>query len=150
MLRIEATIRSDKQIPFSITGTGIDRVSPKAKSHHAGSVRDVAACELDLSGYELVVACACFLGAAKLLWWAFSSGVRQYLGSLHRITRIVRLGVSLATTEDCREQPKVADGASDLLKDIFGKDKKPSRFINGVASLPLGTPVALDLIFEVT
>ena len=74
---------------------------------------------------------------------------RQYLGSLDRITRIVRLGVSLATTEECREHPRVADGASDLLQDIFGKDKNPSRLINGVASLPLGTPVALDLIFEV-
>lgn len=74
---------------------------------------------------------------------------REYLGSLDRITRIVRLGVSLATTEDCREHPKIADGASDLLQDIFGKDKSPSRLINGVASLPLGTPVALDLIFEV-
>ena len=74
---------------------------------------------------------------------------REYLGSLDRITRIVRLGISLATTEDCREHPKVADGASDLLQDIFGKDKNPSRLINGVASLPLGTPVALELIFEV-
>jgi enamine deaminase RidA (YjgF/YER057c/UK114 family) len=74
---------------------------------------------------------------------------RQYLGSLDRITRVVRFGVSLATTEDCREHPKVADGASELLQDIFGKDKNPSRLINGVASLPLGTPVALELIFEV-
>ena len=74
---------------------------------------------------------------------------REYLGSLDKITRIVRLGVSLATTEDCREHPKVADGASDLLQDIFGKDKNPCRLINGVASLPLGTPVALELIFEV-
>ena len=74
---------------------------------------------------------------------------RQYLGSLDRITRIVRLGVSLATTEDCREHPKVADGASDLLQEIFGKDKNPSRLISGVASLPLGSPVALELIFEV-
>ena len=74
---------------------------------------------------------------------------RAYLGTLDRITRIVRLGVSLATTEDCHEHPKVADGASDLLQDVFGKDKNPSRLINGVASLPLGTPVALELIFEV-
>ncbi len=74
---------------------------------------------------------------------------RQHLGSLDRITRIVRLGVSLATTEDCREHPRVADGASDLLQEIFGKEKNPSRLINGVASLPLGTPVALELIFEV-
>lgn len=74
---------------------------------------------------------------------------RAYLGSLDKITRVVRLGVSLATTEDCREHPKVADGASELLQDIFGKDKNPTRLINGVASLPLGTPVALELIFEV-
>jgi enamine deaminase RidA (YjgF/YER057c/UK114 family) len=74
---------------------------------------------------------------------------RAYLGSLDKITRMVRLGVSLATTEDCRDHPKIADGASDLLQDIFGKDKNPSRLINGVASLPLGTPVALELIFEV-
>jgi enamine deaminase RidA (YjgF/YER057c/UK114 family) len=74
---------------------------------------------------------------------------RESLGSLDKITRIVRLGVSLATTEDCREHPKVADGASDLLQDVFGKDKNPSRLIIGVASLPLGTPVALELIFEV-
>lgn len=74
---------------------------------------------------------------------------REYLGSLNKVTRIIRLGVSLATTEDCREHPKVADGASDLLQDVFGKDKNPSRLIIGVASLPLGTPVALELIFEV-
>lgn len=74
---------------------------------------------------------------------------RQYLGSLDKIARIVRLGVSLATTDDCREHPKVADGASDLLQDIFGKDKNPSRLINGVANLPLGAPVALELVFEV-
>ena len=73
---------------------------------------------------------------------------REYLGSLDKITRVVRLGVSVAATEDCREHPKVADGASDL-QEIFGKDKNPSRLINGVASLPLGTPVALELIFEV-
>ncbi len=59
------------------------------------------------------------------------------------------ISVSLATTEDCREHPKIADGASDLLQDIFGKEKNPSLLINGVASLPLGTPVALELIFEV-
>jgi enamine deaminase RidA (YjgF/YER057c/UK114 family) len=74
---------------------------------------------------------------------------REYLGSLDRIVRVVRIGISLTTTENCREHPKIADGASDLLQDIFGKDKNPCRLINGVASLPLGTPVALELIFEV-
>jgi enamine deaminase RidA (YjgF/YER057c/UK114 family) len=88
-------------------------------------------------------------GAARLAALNGLAVAREYLGSLDKITRIVRLGVSVATTEDCREHPKVADGASDLLQDVFGKDKNPTRLINGVASLPLGTPVALELIFEV-
>ena len=61
MPRVEATMRSDKHIPFSITGHGTDHVSP---------VRDVAACELNLSGFQSVVGCVCSLGAAKVLWWA--------------------------------------------------------------------------------
>jgi len=74
---------------------------------------------------------------------------RQHLGSLNRVTRIVRLGVSVATVGDFREQPKVADAASELLQDVFGKDKNPCRLVYGVASLPLGTPVELEIIFEV-
>jgi enamine deaminase RidA (YjgF/YER057c/UK114 family) len=75
---------------------------------------------------------------------------RQHLGSLNRVTRIVRLGVFVATSGDVREQPKIADGASELLQDVFGKDKNPTRLVYGVASLPLGVPVELELIFEVS
>ena len=75
---------------------------------------------------------------------------RQHLGSLDEVTRIVRLGVLVATSGDVREQPKIADGASGLLQDVFGKDKNPSRLVYGVASLPLGVPVELELIFEVS
>ena len=74
---------------------------------------------------------------------------RRHLGSLDKVTRIVRLGVSVATSGDVRDQPKVADGASQLLQDVFGKEKNPSRLVYGVASLPLGTPVELEVIFEV-
>jgi len=74
---------------------------------------------------------------------------RKHLGSLDKVTRIVRLGVSVATVGDVREHPKVADGASELLQDVFGRDKNPSRLVYGVASLPLGTPVELEIIFEV-
>ena len=56
---------------------------------------------------------------------------RQHLGSLDKVTRIVRLG------------------ASELLQDVFGKDKSPCRLVYGVASLPLGAPVELEVIFEV-
>ncbi len=74
---------------------------------------------------------------------------RQYLGSLDKVTRIVRLGVSVATSGDVRDHPKIADAASELLQDIFGKDKSPCRLVYGVASLPLGAPVELETIFEV-
>jgi enamine deaminase RidA (YjgF/YER057c/UK114 family) len=74
---------------------------------------------------------------------------RKHLGSLNRVTRVVRLSVSVATVGDIRDQPKVADAASQLLQDIFGKEKSPCRLVYGVASLPLGTPVELEVIFEV-
>ena len=74
---------------------------------------------------------------------------KKHLESLDKVTRIVRLGVLIATSGDVRDQPKIADAASDLLQDVFGKDKNPCRMVYGVASLPLGTPVELELIFEV-
>jgi enamine deaminase RidA (YjgF/YER057c/UK114 family) len=74
---------------------------------------------------------------------------KDHLGSLDRVNRIVRLGVSVATSGDFRDNPKVADGASELLQDVFGKGKNPSRLVYGVASLPLGSAVALEVIFEV-
>jgi enamine deaminase RidA (YjgF/YER057c/UK114 family) len=74
---------------------------------------------------------------------------REHLGSLDKVTRIVRLGVSVATSGDVRDRPKVADAASELLQSVFGKDKNPCRLVYGVASLPLGTPVELEVILEV-
>ena len=74
---------------------------------------------------------------------------RQHLGSLDKVSRIVRLVVSVATVGDVRDQPKVADAASELLQAVFGKDKNPCRSVYGVASLPLGVPVELEVIFEV-
>jgi enamine deaminase RidA (YjgF/YER057c/UK114 family) len=87
---------------------------------------------------------AAYLAALNVLAVA-----RKHLGSLDKVTRIVRLGVSMATSGDVRDQPKVADAASDLLEDVFGKEKSPCRLVYGVASLPLGTPVELEIIFEV-
>src|SRR5882724_356149 len=74
---------------------------------------------------------------------------KVHLGSLDKVTRVVRIGVMVATSGDVRDQPKVADGASELLQNVFGKDKNPCRLVYGVASLPLGTPVELEIIFEI-
>jgi enamine deaminase RidA (YjgF/YER057c/UK114 family) len=77
------------------------------------------------------------------------SAAKQHLGSLDRVTKVVRVGVYLATSGDFYNQPIVADAASELLLDVFGEGKTPVRSVFGVASLPLGVPVALEVTFEV-
>jgi enamine deaminase RidA (YjgF/YER057c/UK114 family) len=75
---------------------------------------------------------------------------RQHLGSLDRISRVVRLGVYIATARDFSGHVTVADAASELLRDILGEDKMSSRLVFGVESLPLNVPVELEVIFEVS
>ncbi len=77
------------------------------------------------------------------------AAAREHLGSLDKVTRVVRLGVYLATSGDFFDQPRVADAASELFRDVFGADKTSVRMVFGVASLPLGMPVELEVIFEV-
>ncbi len=77
------------------------------------------------------------------------AAAREHLGSLDRVTRVIRLGVFIATSGDFFDQPKVADAVSDLFRDLFGVEKTSVRLVIGVASLPLGMPVELDVIFEV-
>jgi enamine deaminase RidA (YjgF/YER057c/UK114 family) len=66
------------------------------------------------------------------------------------VTKVVRVGVYLATSGDFYNQPIVADAASELLRDVFGKGKMSVRSVVGVASLPLGVPVMLEVTFEVS
>ena len=77
------------------------------------------------------------------------AAAKEHLGTLNRVTRVVRLGVFIATSGDFFDQPRVADAASDLFRDIFGIEKASVRSVIGVASLPLGMPVELEVIFEV-
>jgi enamine deaminase RidA (YjgF/YER057c/UK114 family) len=56
---------------------------------------------------------------------------REHLGTLDKITRVVRLGVSIATSGDVRDHPKVADGASELLQAVFGKTRIPADWFLG-------------------
>jgi len=77
------------------------------------------------------------------------AAAKQHLGSLNRVTRVVRLGVFMATSGDFFDQPGVADAVSDLFRDIFGSEKTAVRLVIGVASLPLGMPIELEVILEV-
>jgi len=77
------------------------------------------------------------------------AAARGHLGSLDKVTRVVRIGVFIATSGDFFDQPRVADAVSDLFRDVFGSEKIPVRLVIGVASLPLGMPIELEVIFEV-
>jgi enamine deaminase RidA (YjgF/YER057c/UK114 family) len=77
------------------------------------------------------------------------SAARKHLGSLDKVTKVVKLAVYLATEGDFFAQPKVADAASELLRDVFGADKLSVRMVLGAASLPLGMPVELEVLLEV-
>ena len=77
------------------------------------------------------------------------SAARERIGSLDRVSKVIRVGVYLATSGDFYNQPVVADAGSELLRDVFGEDKMSVRSVIGVASLPLGLPVMLEVTFEV-
>jgi enamine deaminase RidA (YjgF/YER057c/UK114 family) len=77
------------------------------------------------------------------------AAAKEYLGSLNRVHRIVRFSIFMATAGDFFDQPRVADAVSDLFRDVFGIEKIPVRLVIGVASLPLGMPIELEVIFEI-
>ncbi|TAE34527.1 MAG: RidA family protein [Alphaproteobacteria bacterium] len=70
-------------------------------------------------------------------------------GSLDTITRCVRLGIFVSATPDYTDHPKVANGVSDLMVEVFGKEiGSHARFAVGVSSLPFGVSVEVDGVFE--
>jgi enamine deaminase RidA (YjgF/YER057c/UK114 family) len=71
------------------------------------------------------------------------------LGSLDRIARVVKLGAFISSTADFTDQPKVANGASELMVAVFGEAGKHSRSAVGVPVLPLGCAVEIDAVFAV-
>ena len=87
--------------------------------------------------------------AAEIACLGALSTAKAYLGSLDKITGVAKLGVYIATEGDFRDHPKVADGASELLVKVFGAGMLSGRIVLGVASLPLGMPIEIELVFEI-
>lgn len=75
--------------------------------------------------------------------------LKKALGSLDRVERIVKLGVFVNSIPGFTEQPKVADGASQLMADLFGENGRHARSAVGVPVLPLGAVVEIDAIVQV-
>ena len=86
--------------------------------------------------------------AARLCGLMVVAQVRAALGGLGRVKRIVKLGVFVNSTPDFTDQPKVANGASDLMTALFGDAGRHARSAVGVAALPLGVAVEVDAIVE--
>ena len=76
--------------------------------------------------------------------------MKAALGGLHRVERIVKLGVFINSAGDFTDQPKVANGASDLMAAVFGDAGKHARSAVGVPVLPLGAAVEIDAIVKIT
>jgi enamine deaminase RidA (YjgF/YER057c/UK114 family) len=76
--------------------------------------------------------------------------LREALGSLDRVRRIVKLTVFVASAPGFTDQPTVGNGASDLLAEVFGDAGRHARSAVGVTELPLGAPVEVEAIAEVS
>ena len=87
--------------------------------------------------------------AAKLCALMLVAQMKAALGTLGRVERIVKLGVFVNSTGDFTDQPKVANGASDLMVALFGDTGKHARAAVGVPALPLGAAVEVDAIVEI-
>jgi enamine deaminase RidA (YjgF/YER057c/UK114 family) len=75
--------------------------------------------------------------------------IKAALGSLDRVDRIVKLGVFVNSAPGFIDQPKVANGASELMSEVFGEPGRHARSAVGVAVLPLGVAVEIDAIVAV-
>ena len=87
--------------------------------------------------------------AARLAALNALAAAQEYLGDLNRLKKLVKLSVQLVTTEEFVEHAAVADGASDLFVTLFGTENGHARVVCGVQSLPIGTPVVVEVIFEI-
>lgn len=75
--------------------------------------------------------------------------LQKALGSLDRVERVVRLGVFVASDPRFTDQPKVANGASELMEQVFGEAGRHVRSAVGVPVLPLGAAVEIDAIVAI-
>lgn len=88
--------------------------------------------------------------AARLTILNLLASLKAEIGELDRVRRVVKMLVLVNSDPEFGEQPKVANGASDLLVDIFGPERGPhARSAIGMGALPFGIPVEIEGIFEI-
>jgi enamine deaminase RidA (YjgF/YER057c/UK114 family) len=75
--------------------------------------------------------------------------IQSIIGSIDNITGVVRVGVFVSSDDNFTQQPQIANGASELLLEIFGEPGKHVRAAVGVNTLPLDASVEVEFIFEI-
>ena len=89
------------------------------------------------------------VAAARICGLNLIAQMKAALGSLDRVERVVKLGAFISSAPSFTDQPKVANGASELMVDVFGDAGKHARSAVGVPVLPLGAVVEIDAIILV-
>jgi len=129
-------------VPVVRTGNLIylSGVGPTAKpdgSEYKGKLGDSVSVD---EGYD----------AARLTAVNLIARLKGYLGDLDRVTQIVKLLSMVNATPDFTEPPAVSNGCSDLLVEVFGERGRHARSAIGVATLPGGMPIEIELIAEIS
>jgi enamine deaminase RidA (YjgF/YER057c/UK114 family) len=126
-------------VPVVIAG-GLAHVSGQLPFIDGALVKGRLGLDLDTAqGYDAARACGLMILAQ----------LKAALGSLSRVERVVKLGAFVCSTDDFTDQPKVANGASELMAAVFGEAGKHARSAVGVPVLPLGAAVEVDAIVAV-
>ena len=87
--------------------------------------------------------------AARLVGIQLLAALREHIGDLNRVNRIVKVLGMVNSTPDFEDHPKVINGCSDLLVSVFGENGKHARSAVGMGSLPGQIPVEIEMIVEV-
>ena len=134
-----APVPAANYVPFVRTGNQLF-ISGQISSDAAGLI--TGRLGADLSTEEGAA-------AARRCGLALLAQARAALGDLDRVTRVVKLVAFVNSTPEFTDQPKVVNGASDLMVEVFGEIGRHARSAVAAPSLPLGVAVEIEAIFEV-
>lgn len=87
--------------------------------------------------------------AARICTLNLLAALKGIIGDLNKVKRIIKMDGYVASTSDFKNHPIVINAASELLHDIFGKENGHARKAVGLASLPGGAPVEIEMIVEI-
>ncbi|RJF87762.1 RidA family protein [Oleomonas cavernae] len=125
-------------VPFTIVGNLLF-ISGQLPLNADGLVKGTLGQDISVeAGYAAARTCAVNLIAQA----------KAALGDLDRVTRVAKIGAFIACAAGFTDQPKVANGASDLMVEVFGEAGRHARSAVGTNALPLGAAVEVDVIIE--